>query len=205
MSARERNWRSPRTLAVAVCLTALTASAGAQAVENTSFVSADGVRTLQHQVILSATPAQVFDAFTTVDGLRAWAVPFAAVDFKVGGIWESSYSLSGRAGDAGNIKNRYLAYVPGRMVAFQAVAAPPTFQHPEVLTDVFTVAEIEGVSEGKTRLTLSMVGYRSGREFDAVYELFLRNNAWSLEQLQKRFVSGPVDWKALIGEHGAKR
>ena len=56
---------------------------------------------------------------------RAYLQPVAHADLRVGGIMESSYDPKARVGDPGNIRSRYLSYVPGRMVSFQVVSATP--------------------------------------------------------------------------------
>ena len=75
-------------------------------VRDTSYTAPDGGRVLQHQVEIDATPAQAWAAFTTSEGLKSWAVPVAQADFRVGGIWESTYDVKGRIGAPGNIQNR---------------------------------------------------------------------------------------------------
>jgi hypothetical protein len=59
-------------------------SAPAQEVENTSYTAPDGSRVLQHRVVVPASLAEVWHAFTTAEGVRSWAVPFAHVDFRLG-------------------------------------------------------------------------------------------------------------------------
>lgn len=169
-------------------------TARGQDVANTSYVAPDGTRVLQQSIVVPAALEDVWHAFTTTDGIRSWAVPVADVDFRLGGIWESSYDRDAEIGDPANIRNRYLSYVPMRMISFQAVQAPPDFPHPEVLEDIFTVVEFEALGPERVRVTESMMGYRSGEAYDAVYRLFERGNAWTFRQLHRRFTEGPVDW-----------
>lgn len=164
---------------------------------------AGGARVLVHEVVVPAPLAEVWAAFTTADGWMSWAVPFAHMDFRLGGEIESSYHLSAKKGDAGNIKNRILAFVPQRMIALQAVAAPPGFPHPEVLAELFSVIELEAVDGGHTRVRMAGVGYRDDPRHAEILEKFRGANRWSLEQLVRRFREGPVDWPKRLG--GAPR
>lgn len=203
MRIRGRRHATKRTafaalFAVAVC-GVVAIPAAAQEVENTSYALADGARVLQHRVVVAASLEDVWAAFSTTEGLRAWAVPVAHVDFRVGGIWESSYDVAARIGDAGNIRNRYLAYLPMRMIAVQAEAAPPDFPAPELLPELFSVFEFEELGPRAVRVTVSGVGYRDDPRFEAVYALFDAGNAWSLRQLHSRFENGPVDWARVLG------
>lgn len=163
---------------------------------------ADGSILAVHHVVVPGPVAEVWRAFTTSEGLMTWAVPFAVVDFRLGGLWESSYDPEGKEGDPANIRNRYLGYVPERMLALQAVAAPPDFPHPEVLPELFTVFEFEAVGDGRTRVTAYGVGYRDTPASNAVREMFADANAWSLRMLHRRFAEGPLDWADVLRGSG---
>lgn len=176
----------------------VSAALAAQEVENSTYIAPDGSRVLRHATDVPASVAEVWEALTTTDGVRSWAVPVAEVDFRLGGIWESSYRLDGRIGDERNIRNRFISYLPLRMVSIQAVQAPPGFPHADLLPELFTVIEVEELATDRTRVTISMVGYREGEGYDVLFRHFDAGNAWSLEQLRKRFAEGPVDWHALL-------
>jgi uncharacterized protein YndB with AHSA1/START domain len=173
-------------------------SLGAQVVSNTSFAAPDGSRVLQQSLVVPATRVELWDAFTTTDGIRNWAAPVVRADFRLGGIWESSYSLKAKIGDPGNIKNRYVSYVPLRMVSIQAIAAPPNFPSRELLAEIVTVIELDSLAARQTRVTISMAGYKTGAGYDTIYRHFEAGNAWSLQKLSERFVKGPVDWPKLL-------
>lgn len=167
-------------------------------VEETSYVAPDGSRVLQHELVVAATPAEVWQTFTTAEGLKSWAVPSAWVDFRLGGTWETSYDPDARQGDSDNIITRILAYQPLRMIAIQAVHAPPDFAYPELLPNLFSVFTFEPAADGGTRIRASGVGYRDGEGYDHIYAFFRVGNAWTLEQLRQRFVAGPVDWATKL-------
>jgi uncharacterized protein YndB with AHSA1/START domain len=167
---------------------------GAQTVTDSSYIGPDGLRVLRHSIVIPTTQREVWVALTTTEGVKSWAVPVAQVDFRVGGIWESSYDKNASIGAPGNIQNKFLSYVPMRMLSMQAVNAPPTFQHPEVLKDIFTVIEIETLSPTSVRITGSMVGFKNNEAHDTVYAFFARGNATSLQNLYDRFTKGPRKW-----------
>jgi len=167
----------------------------AQEVRDTSYVAPDGSRVLQQSIDVPATPRQVWEAFTTTEGLQSWAAPVVHADFRLNGVFESTYQVDGRIGAPGNIKNKYLSFVPLRMVAIQAIAAPPNFPHPELLPEIFTVVEWQELAPQRVHVTVSMVGYRMGDGYATLYRHFERGNAWSLKKLHRRFAEGPIDWK----------
>ena len=164
------------------------------AVSNTSSVEADGDRVLQLSVVVPAPPSAVWEAFTTGEGYKGWAAPVAEVDFRVGGIIETSYDPASQPGRPGNIKNQIVAYVPERLLAIRNVQTPPGFRGAEAFGRTSTVVQFEPAGTGATKVTLTNAGYGRGEDFDAVYRHFEWGNAYSLDQLKKRFEAGPVNW-----------
>lgn len=175
---------------------AATAVPAASPVVDASRTEPDGTRTMHLSIEVPASAADVWTALTTSDGWRGWAAPMAKVDFRLGGIIETSYNLAAAPGEPGNIRNEILAFAPQRMLAIRNVQAPPktpfdvaTFQ------SLHSVVLIDPVDERRTRVSFVQPGYRSGEPWDTVYKHFAWGNAWSLEQLRLRFEQGPVDWK----------
>jgi uncharacterized protein YndB with AHSA1/START domain len=182
-------------LALVACATLLPATAAAQTVRDESHAGADGARVLQLSIDVPAEQDAVWRAFTTSEGFSSWAAPFAVVDFRLGGFIEASYAPNSTAGAPTNIRNEIVAYVPLRMLAIRNRQAPPgapfdaaTFQR------LHTVILFEPAATGSTRVTVLMPGVGSGEAFDGVYRHFERGNAWTLQQLHKRFTAGPIDW-----------
>jgi len=192
--------------ALALAIAANTAGAQATQVENSSFVAPDGTRTLQQSIVLPATLADTWAAFTTSEGFITWAAPVAQVDFRLGGIMESSFQIDGKIGAAGNIRNEIVAFVPQRMIAFRNRQAPPDtpFDAPTFQT-LHTVAFFDVVGERATRVTLTQPGYKSGALFDGVYKHFEEGNAWSLGALKFRFEKGPLNWKRMAEAQAASK
>ena len=62
-------------------------------------------------------------------------MPFASVDFRLGGTVETNYAATAHVGQADNIKNQVVAFIPGRMLALRNVQAPPSFPYPEEFAD----------------------------------------------------------------------
>jgi uncharacterized protein YndB with AHSA1/START domain len=165
------------------------------AVEDQSYAAADGTRVLQQSAVVPAGIAAVWNAFVTSDGFATWAAPVAFVDFRLGGFIEATYDPNGKVGAPGNIKNEIVAFVPQRMLAFRNTQAPPStaFDAP-TFQKLHTVIFLEPLSAAATRVTIVQPGYGAGEKFDGVYTHFARGNAWSLQQLVKRFAEGPAKW-----------
>jgi uncharacterized protein YndB with AHSA1/START domain len=174
-------------------------------VENLSAARPDGTRMLEQRVVVPAPAQAVWDAWATTEGFRSWAAPVAGVDFRLGGAIEASYDFAAKLGDRDNIRNEIVAIVPGRMFAIRNVQAPAkvpfdatTFQ------TLHTVVFVEPRSGSETLVTIVMPGIGSGPAYDGVYKHFEWGNRYTLEQLRKRFIDGPVDWAKLAAEAKGK-
>jgi uncharacterized protein YndB with AHSA1/START domain len=174
-------------------------------VTNTSFVEPSGDKALQLSVEVPASAHDVFDAFATSEGFRSWAVPVANVQLKIGGFMESSYDASATLGNPGNIKNQIVAYVPDRLLVIRNVQAPPGFVNQELFARTVTVIEFVALSPKSTRVTLTNAGYGPGEGFAEVYRHFEWGDAYTLEELRKRFVEGPTDWSKVAAKAQAKK
>jgi len=166
-------------------------------VRECSRVDADGARTLCHEIELNAAANEVWPLFATSDGLRTWMAPVAAIDPRAGGMMETSYTPGARIGDAGNILNRIEAIQSGERLAISIARAPPGFPHADNAAELRTLIELEPIDTARTRVRVTMRGYRAGEGFDVLYRHFSAGNAWTLHKLEERVRTGPVDWSAL--------
>ena len=176
--------------AAACALSAAVAQSPPQAfaVDDQSYVVADGTRVLQQSLIVPAPAAEVWTAFTTSEGFASWAAPVAFVDFRLGGFIEATYDPKGTIGAPGNIRNEIVAFVPQRMLAIRNTQAPPStaFDAP-TFQKLHTVIFLDPAGARATRVTIVQPGYGTGEKFDGVYTHFARGNAYSLQQLARRF------------------
>jgi uncharacterized protein YndB with AHSA1/START domain len=150
----------------------------------------DGTSSLTHEVAVAAPPQAVWEAISTVEGWKSWAVPVAWAD---GDTFETSYNPAARPGDPMNIKNRFVASVPGRRLTFRTVKAPQGFQHFDSLSQIEQTFELAPEGTG-TRVRLTGSGYSADEGGKAMLDFFRGGNRASLEMLRDRFEKGPVDW-----------
>jgi uncharacterized protein YndB with AHSA1/START domain len=192
--------RSTTGGAAAIVLAALFDLPGAlaqDAVETQQVLVGTTQRMIVHRTTIPAPPAAVWQAISTADGWRTWAVPVAYLDeIRPGAVIETSYQAGARRGDPANIHNTVVAYLPGKMLAFAATNAPPNFPDRELLRDLASVIELEPAGEGATRVTASMMGYGTDPKYDRLFGFFTNGNALTLRQLRERFATGPIDWAA---------
>ena len=183
---------------VAALLAAAPALA-APAIGATTHTAPDGKRTLVHEVLVDAPPAEVWAAISTAEGWRSWAVPVAWTPPGEVDVIETGYDASAKPGDPGTIRQRLLAAVPNHVLAFRTVKAPARFPHWEAYREVTSVFLLDPVGDRQTRVRLIGAGYPESPTGDAALAFFERGNAASLEWLRLRFVEGPADWAKRLG------
>ena len=154
---------------------------------------ADGTSSLSHTVVVAAPPERVWEAITTVDGWKSWAVPVAWIEASRPNVIETSYNPAAKPGDAMNIENEFTARVPGQKLVFHTIKAPAGFPHFEALRRVTQTFELAPEGNG-TRVSLTGSGYTNDESGKAVLAFFKGGNRVSLEMLRDRFASGPIDW-----------
>ncbi len=161
-------------------------------VSNTSYVDAAGQKALQLSMDVPAPPHAVFQAFTTADGFKSWAVAVARIDLRTGGEIESSYDPKAAIGDPDNIRNQIVTFIPDHLLVIRNIQAPKGFAGQGEFQKTVTVVEFDPIAGG-TRVRLTNTGYGAGPEAQTVYGHFEWGNAYTLAELRKRFEKGPID------------
>jgi uncharacterized protein YndB with AHSA1/START domain len=107
--------------------------------------------------IISASPAEVYDAWLDPETLRLWLAPGgiqiskAEVDRRVGGryrIWHTAERLN-----AGGFECEIAELIPDRRIVFRWGFIGPARTNGPIYDSLLTI-DVEGTSEGMSRLTL---------------------------------------------------
>jgi uncharacterized protein YndB with AHSA1/START domain len=153
-------------------------------------------RILRVEMVLPAPVADVWQAWTTEEGVRTFFAPGARVEPHVDGAYDILFFPNRPEGQRGAEGMRILGFEPMRRFAF-TWNAPPQFPGARAQrTEV--VLEFEANGERETRLRFTHRGWGNGGEWDAAYAYF--DDAWRavvLPRLKQRFDEGPIDWGAL--------
>jgi len=186
-----------------LCLAALLACTACatrptQAIGDTSFAKADGSRTIQLSTWLPAPPSEVYRTITTPEGWKTWAVPVAFGESRVGGLMETSYNPAAKPGDPGNIVQEFLTLTPERRASFRTTKTPEGFPNADLYMKTVTIIDLAPERAG-TRLTFTHEGFGTEPGFAQLYDFFLKGDVQTLEQLRKRFETGPIDFTASSG------
>ncbi|MCW5776708.1 MAG: SRPBCC domain-containing protein [Phycisphaeraceae bacterium] len=162
--------------------------------------AAQDARVKEWVVVVDGPVAEVWDAFTTKEGMESWAVPLVGeCDFRVGGVMRTNYNPEAGPDDPGWITHHILAYEPRRMYAGR-FDAPPNTPMVRIAEQVWSVTTFEPVGESRTRVRLAMCGWGEGPEWQAAEEFFERGNQWTFERLRARFPGAARAPAARVGE-----
>jgi len=151
------------------------------------------VKSIYVEISVPATREEVWNAWTTEEGIKSFFAPECNIELKVGGAYEMLFDLKIESGSQGSEGMTIMAFQPKEMLSF-TWNAPPSY--PAIrgqMTHVVLRLSEEG--ENSTKLGLSHDGWGSGEKWDQVYEYF--DVAWKevvLKRLIYMFESGPVNW-----------
>ena len=152
-------------------------------------------RVIQAEVTVEAGVEEVWRAWTTETGIRAFFAPAGNVELRVGGPYEIFFNPEAEPGQKGGEGNQILAFQPHRMLSFTWNAPPslPTVRPQRT----HVVVRFKKMASGQTQVTLIHDGWGEGGEWDQAFAYFSR--AWPeivLPRLKYRFDVGPVDWES---------
>jgi uncharacterized protein YndB with AHSA1/START domain len=149
-------------------------------------------RSLDKETFVAASVDDVWNAWTTREGVISFFAPDAQIDPRVGGAFQIYFNPLGAPGSKGADDMRFMALQPKSMLSFDWNAPPHLPNARQQRT--FVVVRLASVDAKQTRVTLHHTGWGDGDEWDKAYAYFDR--AWTnvLANLKKRFETGPYDW-----------
>jgi uncharacterized protein YndB with AHSA1/START domain len=153
-------------------------------------------RALHKEVVVKAPLADVWNAWTTTEGIKTFFAPDAHVEARPDGPFEIYMNPCAEPGMKGADGMRFLAVQPMSMLSY-TWNAPPSL--PEARKQRTTViVRFAPAGDRETRVTLTHTGWGDGGEWDKAYLYF--DKAWDhvLGNLQKRFAEGPIDWSEWL-------
>ncbi len=155
-----------------------------------------GERAINEKVTVKAGVNDVWNAWTTTEGIKSFFAPDAKIDAKVDGAFEVYMLPSAPVGSRGADDMRFLAIQDKKMISF-TWNAPPSLAN---VRKQRTVVIVRFIARGDqlTDVMLHHVGWGDGEEWDKAYAYFVK--AWPavLKNLKKRFDDGPIDWKPWL-------
>lgn len=151
-----------------------------------------GRQVMRHEVTVEADAQTVWDLFTTKKGVETWITPFADIDFRNGGIGETSYNPKAKKGDEENILYRYKNIKPLMSYESSLVRPPKNNPYGAVLMDLDNKVSLQDLGDGKLKVSIEMIGWLDNEEHKKVKAFFVQGNSWYCDRLIKRLKQGPL-------------
>lgn len=148
---------------------------------------------IRKAVMVPASADEVFDAFTTLEGVKTFFAPDASLELAVHGKYEMYFDPKAPKGQKGGEGNKILSFIPGEMLSF-TWNAPPSL--PNVRKEqTWVVLTFQPKGPKQTQVNLFHLGWQMGDEWQKAFQYF--DKAWEvvLSRLAYRFQKGPIDWK----------
>jgi len=144
-------------------------------------------RVLHLEKIVHASLEDVWRAWTTEEGVTAFAPPAAKIDMRVGGAYEWYFIMDAPEGQRGAEGCRVLSYVPKQSLAFTWNAPPkiPELRGAGARTQVHVAMAPAG--RGRVKVTLTQFGYGQGNAWNQYYDYFERAWASVLDAMAAHF------------------
>jgi uncharacterized protein YndB with AHSA1/START domain len=150
-------------------------------------------RLITGEITINAGVSEVWDAWTTVEGIKSFFAPDCEIEMKVGGKYEILFLNNAEKGKRGSEGCIVLGVQENKMFTF-TWSAPPELPVAREQRS-FVIIRFNEVDEKHTKINLTHIGWGEGGEWDEAYDYFKK--AWLkvvLPRLKYRFDVGPVDW-----------
>lgn len=153
-------------------------------------------RAINEKITVKANVDDVWKAWTTSEGIKTFFAPDAKVELRVDGPFEIYINPFAETGMKGADDMRIIGFQDRKMLTF-TWNAPPSLPEARKQRSVVIVRFISR-GDALTDVTLTHIGWGEGGEWDKAFDYFSKSWPNVLKNLQKRFDSGPVDWKAWL-------
>lgn len=148
---------------------------------------------LHFSVSVPAPVEDVWDAWTTQEGIESFFAPECSVELEVYGDYEMYFNPDQPDGERGGEGNKILSFEKPEFLAF-TWNAPLKFSEIRRQRTVVYV-RLQEEEEESTRVELTHIGWPSGDIWKECRKYF--DEAWGdvvLPHLKRRFEEGPIDW-----------
>lgn len=151
--------------------------------------------TLTFEKLIPASINEVWNAWTTEEGVKTFFAPACCIDLRPGGVYEMYFDVEADPGLRGGEGCRILAIEEPTLLSFTWNFPPdiPGLRNAQQNTHV-TLSLFEE-TRGETRVRLIQDGWGSGADWEQGKIYFKR--AWGevvLPRLYQRFTVGPISW-----------
>ncbi len=148
---------------------------------------------LTKEVTVKASITDVWNAWTTTEGVNSFFSPNAKVELRVGGSYEIYFLTDQPYGGRGSEYCKILSYLPNKMLSFDWNAPPHFGKLRFIHTRV--IVTFEDLHDGNVKVTMSHVGFGEGEDWFKVYEYFDQAWGYVMTNFEKLYAEGKEPFK----------
>lgn len=152
---------------------------------------------IEFEFMVNASPQEVYNAWTTIEGIQTFFAPDGKIDLKMFGDYHIYFFPDAPEGSRGAEDEKVISFEQNKMFSF-TWGFPPML--PELRANQKTVVTIRffETGDGKTKMIFRQTGWGEGEDWQKGYNYFV--SAWGKSVLPKLiyyFEVGPIDWNDL--------
>lgn len=155
-----------------------------QSVKNTSFINEAGEKVLQLRTELPVGVEQAWQMFTNDNQLKKWIAPVAHIELKTGGYILTNYDSAKSISDSSSIKLPIIHFIDRELLTLKVIL---NNNFPESVKagdqNLQEIIQFKRISDNKTLIISSMVGFGAGKDWETVYNFFVAGNIWTYKEL----------------------
>jgi uncharacterized protein YndB with AHSA1/START domain len=145
-------------------------------------------------IVIPASISEVWNAWTTDEGVTSFFAPASNIEPFVGGAYEIFFDPDAPAGQRGTEGMKILEIQSKIMLSFEWINPPsiPAIRNEKTRV----VIRFEKIGPDTTTVRLEHSGWRTGHNWERAHQYF--EQAWDvvLDRLVARFTEGPIQWDA---------
>lgn len=130
---------------------------------------------IEKSALINSSPADLFQKWTTHEGLKTFFGVDNKVELKVHGAFEIYFLMDAPDGSRGSEGCKILSYIPNEMLSF-TWNSPPHLEARKTNINTFVVVNFDEITETKTMVTIRHLGWPEDERFIPVFEYF--EKAW---------------------------
>jgi uncharacterized protein YndB with AHSA1/START domain len=139
------------------------------------------------QGFVGAPLRTVWNAWTTLDGLREWLTPKAEIDLRVGGLIRTNYRETEVLGGPGTIVYTITEIEPLRRLSYRITTPPVNLPFKTAVRQMTTTIYFAEVDERTSAIRIVDSGFGVDAESQQMRAFFRDGDAITLERLQFHF------------------
>ena len=154
-------------------------------------------RYIHKRIDIQASLADLWEAWTTVEGVNSFFGNDATIEMRIGGPYEICFVMEKPKGQRGTEGSKLLAFVPKRMIDFEW-AIPRQFveirrQANKLWNRTWVVVFFKALNEALTEIEVYHMGLGVDNKWNEVYNFFDRNWDAILKRLNQSYSWKKVD------------